>query len=137
MPRRSSGMSSGTKAILAILILIVIGYFAWQAGIFSQLGFQAAPPSGPSIPAPPGTSVPAGVYTMKVSAYDTLDVATSRTVGSDVNVYWYAYRNGGWVLLGSGNDAQIEIIEQDAGYIYMVCSSTSNYYVDSAKVSTC
>ena len=77
-----------------------------------------------------------GIVTSAVSAFDSLDIATARTVGTNVNIYWYAQRDGSWVLLGSGDADDINIQAADNEIIYCVMSvpSGQNYYVDYSKI---
>ena len=83
---------------------------------------------------PPSTTAISGILTTNVAAYDSLDIATARTIPTNVIVYWYAYR-GGWVLLGSGTAQDLSILKDDANSIYAVLSvpSGQNYYVDYQK----
>lgn len=77
-----------------------------------------------------------GVVTTDTATFDSLDIATVRTIGTNVNVYWYALRSGQWVLLGSGDAADINVQEGDSNVIYAVCSvpSGQSYYVDYNKI---
>ena len=71
-----------------------------------------------------------------MAAFDSLDIATTRTIGTNVNVYWYAVRSGSRVLFGSGDAVDINVEEQDRNVIYAVVSvpSGQNYYVDYQKI---
>jgi len=76
-----------------------------------------------------------GIVTTDTAAFDSLDIATSRTIGTNVKVYWYANR-GQWVLLGSGDAADINVEERDNNVIYAVVSVPSGqaFYVDYQKI---
>jgi len=112
--------------IAAVLIFLVIFGF----GVYTNWTFRLSV----TPPPPEEGAAPVGTFTMRANAYDTLDVATSRTVGANgVSVHWYAYRNG-WVLLGSGDNVNIELEERDQGYIYVVCETNSSFYMDFTKV---
>jgi len=121
-------------ASVAIIILVV----AFYNNIFAQYGYPAPTFRQAPGPAPGPTIVPgiAGTYTMKDIAYNALDISTALTLGTNVDQYFYAYRNGGWVLLGahgaSGTD--IEVTEADGGYIYVVCMThgTQAFILDAA-----
>jgi len=127
------------KNVLLVALAVVVLFMANQAGFLgpripipglTQLQ-QPAPP-----PPPPGPIYTEGIITTDVAAFDSLDIATSRTVGTNVNVYWYAQRNGQWVLLGSGDAADINAEERDRDIIYAVASvpSGQDYYVDYQKI---
>ncbi|MEM2922476.1 MAG: hypothetical protein QXF26_09205 [Candidatus Bathyarchaeia archaeon] len=121
--------------IVAILIAVLF---------LNQMGFLGPKVNIPGLtqqptPTPPPTTTPTtytrGIVTTATSAYDSLDIATSRTIGTNVKVYWYAYR-GGWVLLGSGTGADINVEERDNNIIYAVASVPSGqaFYVDYGKI---
>jgi len=129
------------NVLLACLVVLVLVLFANQAGYVTIpfLSQQPTGPSGPSGPSGPTTpTVTTGIITTDVAAFDSLDIATSRTVGTNVNVYWYALRGGSWVLLGSGDAADINVEEQDNNIIYAVVSvpSGQSYYVDYQKIKS-
>lgn len=85
---------------------------------------------------PTPTEVTKGIVTTDTAGFDSLDIATSRTIGTNVNVYWYALRGGQWVLLGSGDAADINVEKQDNEVVYGVVSvpSGQSYYVDYSKI---
>jgi hypothetical protein len=128
------------NVLISILVLIILVVFADASGIVDIpfLNFQKEPviDTGGDGAKPTKPEYISGIITTDVAAFDSLDIATSRTVGTEVNVYWYAYRNGGWVLLGSGDAADINVEEQDHNTIYAVVSvpSGQNYYVDYQKI---
>ena len=118
-----------SNAWIAAVVLIFLVLFGF--GVYTNWTFKLA-----VTPPPPEETgaVPTGTFSMQCAAYDTLDVATTRSIGTNgVSVHWYAYRNG-WVLLGSGDNVNIEIEERDQGYIYVVCETNSSFYLDYAKV---
>ena len=82
------------------------------------------------------TTVTKGIVTTDTAGFDSLDIATSRTIGTNVNVYWYANRGGQWILLGSGDAADINAEQQDNNVIYAVVSVPSGqaFYVDYQKI---
>ena len=115
--------------VLYILASVYFGSFDPRNWSLFRVG------EGEGFQPPSGSGYISGIMTTDVAAFDSLDIATSRTVGANVNVYWYAYR-GGWVLLGSGDAADINIREEDHNTIYAVVSvpSGQNYYVDYQKI---
>jgi hypothetical protein len=117
--------SSKTWIAVLLIFLVIFGF-----GVYTNWTFKFE-----QVPKEETGAVPAGTFTMRTTAYDTLDVATNRSLGTDVKVYWYAYRNG-WVLLGSGDNVNIEIEERDGGYIYVVCETSSSYYLDYVKTQS-
>ena len=76
--------------------------------------------------------------TSAVVAYDSLDITTARTVGTNVAVTWYAYRSGAYILLGSGNGASLSVTPSDQNTIYAMASipSGQSFYVDYAKIKS-
>lgn len=118
--------SSNAWIALALILLVIFG-----VGVYTNWTFKFAVTPGPTETG----AVPVGTFTMRCNSYDTLDVATNRTLGTDVSVYWYAYRNG-WILLGSGDNVNVELEERDNGYIYAVCKTSSSYYLDFSKTQS-
>ncbi|MEM3622812.1 MAG: hypothetical protein QXR76_03460 [Candidatus Bathyarchaeia archaeon] len=119
--------SSNAWIALALIFLVIFG-----VGIYTNWTFKFA-----VTPTPTETgAVPVGTFTMRCSGYNTLDVASSVAIGSGgLKVSWYAYRNG-WVLLGAGDNVNIELEERDNGYIYVVCEGNSSWYIDFNKVQS-
>jgi hypothetical protein len=121
-----TGKKSNTGVIAVVVLLLIV---VFVAGVYTDWKFTIAPPPEEEEEG----AVPVGTFSMQCAAYDTLDVATTRTVGTAVAIHWYAYRNG-WVLLGSGDNINIEIEERDQGYIYVVCENNASYYTDFTKI---
>ena len=130
------------NAVIALLLIALVAVFADASGVVDVpfLNLQPEAPREPitTTPTTPGTTTPqyvSGIITTDVAAFDSLDIATSRTVGTNVNCYWYAYRNG-WILLGSGDGADISVDEADRNILYAVVAvpSGQNYYVDYQKI---
>jgi len=136
MPKRSIVVRKGGNwPIIAILLVVV--FVANQAGYLGprvQIPGLTQQPTGGGT-GPTGVSYIAGVVTSDTAAYDSLDVAQTRTIGTDVKVLWYAYRSG-WQLLGSGDAADLSVTKDDMNIIYAVVSGTSSYYVDCSKTSS-
>jgi hypothetical protein len=129
----------GVVLVAAVLIVLILGYYnAWFAPYWQ-------PPTATTYTTPSGTTstpittLPVGTFTMKDVAYDSLDISTALTGGTDVDQSFWSNRGGSWILLGahgaSGTD--IDVIAQDQGYIYVMClpHSTSAYILDAAKVT--
>lgn len=78
---------------------------------------------------------PTSILTTDVAAADSLDISTSRTVGSDINVLWYRYE-GDWIQLGSGDGTDITVSESDNNEVFMVVQfpGSPSYYVDYQKI---
>jgi hypothetical protein len=137
MPRKGGVVYVGRKSntglvIIGILLLVFLGYIANQAGYLGPKLNISVGGGQVTTTVPSGTQPLAGIVTSDVAAYDSLDVATTRTVGTDVKVLWYAYRSG-WQLLGSGDAADLSVTKEDMNTIYAVVSGTASYYVDYAK----
>jgi hypothetical protein len=126
---------SGFKYLIGLLVIGMV-FFANQAGYLGpKLQIPGLTVTQPPT-TPPVTAYTKGIVTTDVNAYDSLNIATARIVGTDVNVYWYAYRTA-WVLLGSGDAVDINVEDQDRSTIFAVASvpSGKDYYIDYAKMS--
>ena len=132
------------NATIGILVITLLLVFADASGIVDVPYLNLQPEkkkpivtTGPTGGGKTETQYISGIVTTDVAAFDSLDIATSRTVGTNVNCYWYAYRNG-WVLLGSGDATDISVEKQDYNIIYAVVSvpSGQNFYVDYAKTKS-
>lgn len=78
---------------------------------------------------------PPGSFIVKDNAYNALDISTALTLGSNVDQYFYANRNGQWILLGphtATTGTTIEVLSQDSGSIWVMCAphTTSTYILD-------
>ena len=127
-------MKESTKVIIIAIVMFYL-VISLIAGSFNPADwFQggAAPISQEGVPT---GEVPVGIFNLKTVAYNTLDISSSLTEGTNYGVYWYANRGGGWILLGSGDDALIEATEQDGGFAYAVVEVPSGqaYYVDASE----
>jgi hypothetical protein len=142
MPRKGGVVYVGRKSntglvIIGILLLVFLGYIANQAGYLgpklniSVGGGQVSPGPGP------GVQYISGIVTSAVAGYDSLDITTSRAVGTAFTAAWYAYRRG-WVLLGSGNGADLSITPEDQNTLYasVAIPSGQSYYIDYAKTQS-
>lgn len=125
-------------AIVAICIVAVA--IAYYQNWLADFGFPSQPSPGnlTIVPTPtPLGAVPEGTFTVKSASYNSLDISTALTYGTDVDVSYYAFRQGGWVLLGAygATGTDVEITNVDQGYIYMMCirHSTATYLFDAAK----
>ena len=132
------------NAIIGILLIALLLVLADASGYVDVPFLNLQPEKEKPIVTTPSTQTTGtrpqyikGIVTTDVAAFDSLDIATTRQVGTNVNVYWYAYRNG-WVLLGSGDGVDISVEEQDHNTIYAVVSvpSGQDYYVDYNKIKS-
>lgn len=127
------GISTGAAVLLAVVVLAAC-FGLLMAGLATNWKFSFTP--GPSIG---GTGAVSGSFTIATFAYDTDDVSTNRTVGTDVSVTYYAKIGGSWHGLQPGlpNGAltTISLDGTEGGVIYAVCytGAADTYYVDSAK----
>jgi hypothetical protein len=74
--------------------------------------------------------------TSAAAGYDSLDITQTRAITTTYTVTWYAYRNGQYVLLGSGTAADLNIIAADQNTVHAIVAIPSGqyYYVDFAKM---
>jgi len=125
----------GFFAVLALLAILTNSTVAvWLQGVGITLPWMAQLP--PPTELPPGVTYTKGIVTTDTAGFDSLDIATARTIGTNVNVYWYALRGGQWVLLGSGDAADINVEQQDNNIVYAVVSVPSGqaFYTDYQKI---
>lgn len=121
----------GSNAWIAVALILLVFF---GLGVYTNwtFKFQQAPAPGPTETG----AVPVGTFTMRTTGYNTLDVASTVAIGSSgLKVSWYAYRNG-WVLLGAGDNVNIELEERDNGYIYVVAEGNSSWYIDFTKTQS-
>jgi len=126
-------MKEWHKAVIVSLVLMWI-FLSMVYGSFNPMEWSIVNrPSGQPPGGTPPTTEVAGMFDVKVVGYNTLDLASSLTLGTNYNCFWYANR-GGWMLLGSGS-ATIEVTPQDLGYVYAVVKipAGQSYYVDAAQ----
>lgn len=127
-------MKKNEKIVLVVVVLLVGVAFAWQAG-FLDVGDTGGTNGDNGDNGHTGEGFEPGTYTMRVVGRDTKDIGTSRTAGTNFNVHWYAKRSGGWILLKSNDNVNIEVETEDAGYIWAVVAIPSGqaFYPDEAK----
>jgi len=131
------------NVLIAVTVIMLLAVVVNQTGYlgpridWSKLQLAEEEPTGPTGPTGPTTpQVTTGIVTSDVAGFDSLDISTARTIGTNVNCYWYVQRGGLWVLLGSGDAADLNIEEQDANVMYAVCQvpSGQSFYVDYNKM---
>jgi len=137
--RRSSGTSTLYKLSAVALGFIFLLVLVDVAGIYdvSFLQFGERPSAGPA-PGPGRETpcdYPTAIVTTDVAAWDSLDITTSRTIGTDINVLWFRY-SGGWIQLAAGDGQDITVQQSDNNIIYMAVQfpSSPSYYVDYEKI---
>ena len=145
---RRSG--SGTPTIYKVAAILLIGVFAVfiidATGVYDvpyfQLGQQQQPGPGPGPGGDTGqperntpSDYPTAIVTTDVAAWDSLDISTSRTVGTDINILWFRY-SGDWIKLASGDAQDLTMQSADRNVVYMAMEfpSSPSYFVDYEKV---
>lgn len=119
-------MKNSEKLIVGVIAIYII---------LSLVGGSFNPYEWSFVQRPSGTLLPptgvVGMFDMGTKGYDSLDISSVLTENSAYHCYWYAYR-GGWLMLGKGDSATIELTEADGGYVHAVIKlpSGQNYYVD-------
>lgn len=137
------------KKVAAVILIAIASFgciYGYYNNWFSDVGIPAP---GTQLPGDEGTTdesteqptnleLGIGTFTVKDVARNALDISTALTIGTNCNHNWYAFRAGGWVLVGASGGTTgttIELEPQDNGFIYLVSSipSGQNYYTDAAK----
>lgn len=135
----------GVKVGLAFVAIFLIGGAALCGGylegfgLYSPLTINSGGSGGSGTGDSSGNTVsPPGTFNVKSNAYNSLDISSALTLGTNVDQSFYGYRNGQWILLGphtatTGTD--LEVTAQDNGYIYVLCAphSTQTYVFDQVK----
>ena len=103
---------------------------------------------GPSGPTGPGGDTGTGTTTgntpcsyptctvvSSVSAWDSLDISTTRTISTDINVLWFKYQNG-WIKLNSASGADLPLVGADNNIVYMAVQYPASpaYYIDYQRI---
>jgi len=136
---RGSGRGVPTSYKLAALLLIAVlaALFVDYTGIYDIPGLQVGGGEKPSLPGAPGhetpCSYPTAIVTTDVAAWDSLDITTSRSIGTDVDVVWFRYHNG-WIKLGAGDGVDLSLTSADNDVVYMALMPSSQYYVDYEEI---
>lgn len=130
-------ISTGVAAIVIVLILvgsIFAGLYLYTGGDFSKLGI-----GGEGTHLTP-TGEPQGSFTIKTAAFDSNAPTTARTVATDIIVNYYVKIGGSWVSIATSATTAaydtVTLAGTEGGVIYAICSTSSTYYVDSAKTTT-
>jgi len=128
-------ISTGIAAIVIVLMLIGLvfaGLYLYTGGDFSKLSLGGNNNITP-------TGQPQGSFTIKTAAFDSNAPTTARTVATDVIVNYYVKIGGSWVSTGTAATTAaydtVTLGGNEGGIIYAVCSTSSSYYVDSAKTT--
>ena len=142
-------MNSTEKTIVGVFILFSLMLCATFAYFNGNLAFMGLTPAGTGTDDGTG-DLPAsqyayngrgvGTFTMKDTAYNSLDISTALVLATSVDQYWYAQRSGNWALLGphGASGTTIELTEADGDYIYVMCAphTTATYVLDKTKTLT-
>ncbi|MFH1328861.1 MAG: hypothetical protein ABIH76_08510 [Candidatus Bathyarchaeota archaeon] len=140
-------MKAGTKnTVLGALLLVIIASLGFTA-VTGNLSFGPAQQTsqtgtgtgtGQTGTTTTGETFYVGEINLNEACYDAFDLS-ALTSGTNYDFYWYAYRGGNWVLLGSGDVTDAEVTEQDGGYVYAVLTvppkSGQTYYWDLEKMN--
>jgi len=141
---RSKKSGSGTESyykLAMIILIIIVGLFAIDyMGVYDVPFFSMGPKDSGDQPGPGPTrdtpsSYDTAIVTSSVAAWDSLDISTARTIGSDINVLWFRY-SGGWIKLASGNAADLTMGKNDQDTIYLAAQFPGSpaYFVDYQKI---
>ncbi|MEM2512735.1 MAG: hypothetical protein QXU81_00220 [Candidatus Bathyarchaeia archaeon] len=124
-----SRMSSGEKVLFATLIIVVLVLGAHAAGIIDLSKFKQAETIKPAEP-----TDAVGIFDINVIGYNSLDITSPLSLGTNFVCNVFAYRSGGWLMLGgfANGKTSVELTSQDSGCAYIVVEvpSGQSYYVD-------
>jgi hypothetical protein len=122
---------SGIGALGAILIIVVLIVFA----LAIQRGGMFAVTSQAPVPQPGGPELYVGDVQAEVAHYNSLDISTSLTEGTNVQTTWFVLEGGRYTPKGSGDGAVFAVNEDHQGFVYAVVAPVSgqNYYLDIEK----
>jgi len=67
-------------------------------------------------------SYPTAKVTTDISAWDSLDITTARTVSTNVKAIWFRSINGQWVQVGTGNAVDLSLTSADKDLVYLALS---------------
>ena len=134
--------STYTKILAIIGVAIITCFILDMGGVIDvpflgvETGDQPSPEPGPEpfptakTPCDYGTAI----VTTDIAAWDTLDISTARTAGTDINTIWFRY-SGGWIKLASGDAQDLSVQKADNNRVYLALEfpSSPGYYVDYEK----
>ncbi|MBC8223708.1 hypothetical protein H8E65_03905 [Candidatus Bathyarchaeota archaeon] len=143
MSKRSKS-GSGTESyykLAMVLLVIIVGLFAvdymgiYDVPFFSTGPKQIDPGPGPGPTRDTPCTYDTAIVTSAVAAWDSLDISTARTVGTNINVLWFRY-SGGWIKLASGNAADLTLGKNDNNNVYLAAQFPSSpaHFVDYQKI---
>ena len=123
------GITGAAAAIIIVALLVIAGVAV--GGFMTNWTFKYTAPTDHT-----GQTTPVGTYNIQGTVSDALAMATSRTMGTDITILYYAKSaSGGWIQLGNAGAVQttpVAIVMDVAygGYIYCVLSNSATYYVE-------
>lgn len=132
--QKQNGWTTG-KVAAVVIAIIFLG--SWFGGFLAQWGLPSpfttggpGPEAGPGGPASQNTAL----VTTDVAAWNTLDISTVKTIGTDINALWYRY-DGGWIQLASGDAQDLSVPSADNNVVYLALEypGTPTWYVDYEK----
>ena len=127
------------------LVLIAVVVVAWIAGAFTQFGYPPPQLGLQSQQQVVFTDVDKenykqgiGRFNVLESCVDSLDIATTRTSGTNYKLYWYTRQGTQWINHETGNDKYVTLTPGDAGVLWVVLTipSAQAFYVDYQKIMT-
>jgi len=140
MSKRSksgSGTDTLTKALAGLFVLVLIvgglNYFGVIVLPWRIEDSDPGPGPGPTRDTP--STYDTAIVTSAVAAWDSLDISTARTVGTNINILWFRY-SGGWIKLASGNAADLTMGKNDKNVIYLAAQFPDSpaHFVDYQKI---
>jgi hypothetical protein len=131
-----------TYALIAFVLLVAgLGYGVYSGQIvIPAFSLNGGGTSNPPTVTDPGYKTPCSYPTAKVTtditAWDSLDITTARTINTNIGATWWRNVNGQWLQVGSGNAADLSINTADADKVYLCLAGLTGqaFYVDVNKI---
>ena len=142
MGKKKNITATKIGALLFVLLIGVVALDFLNVVDVPYIEFSTSGPApgqgpGPSEPSGPNTpcSYPTAIVTTDIAAWDSLDISTARTVGTDINCLWFKYSSG-WIKLNAGDAQDLSLTSSDNNVVYLAVEypGSPSYYVDYEKI---
>lgn len=127
--RALSGAAAAVIIVAMLMLTAVVG-----VGFYTNWKFQLNPNPNPN-----PTGQPTGSFTIHATASDSLAPTTARVIATDASIIYYVKIGGAWISTGvaatTGSYDTVTLAGTEGGIIYAVVTTSSSYYIDSAKTT--